>query len=118
MPFSPALAERVRRAVSQVVGGGATGGVRGLAEKRMFGALCFMLDGNLLVGVMGTSLIARLGIDAAAAAIAEDYVAAFPPNGRPMRGWVTVDAEGIDSERQLRGWIERALRFVETLPAK
>lgn len=118
MPFSQALAERVRRAVSQVVGGGVSGGVRGLVEKKMFGALCFMLDGNLLVGVMGTSLIARLGIDAAANALAEDYVTPFPPSGRPMRSWVTVDADGIDTERQLRSWIERALRFVETLPAK
>jgi len=118
MPYSFALADRVRRAVAQVVGGGSGGGARGVVEKKMFGALCFMLDGNLLVGVMGNSLIARLGAEGAASALTEDHVALFPPTGRPMTGWVAVEPDGIDSERQLRTWIERATRFVETLPAK
>lgn len=109
MPYSHTLADRIRR----VLGAG-----RGVAEKKMFGSICFLLDGNLLVGVMGSSLIARIGPEQAAAALGEEFVGKFDVTGRPMKGWVVVEADGIDTDRQLRSWIDRAMAFVETLPAK
>jgi hypothetical protein len=42
----------------------------------------------------------------------------FDVSGRPMRGWVVVEAEGLETDGQLREWIERAIEFVETLPRK
>jgi hypothetical protein len=109
MPFSHALADRIRR----VLGVG-----HGIVEKKMFGGLCFMLDGKLLVGIMGSSLIVRLGPDEAAVALQDDSVRVFDITGRPMKNWVVVEPDGLDSDRQLSDWLERATRFVEGIPAK
>lgn len=90
----------------------------GIAEKKMFGGVCFLLDGKLLVGIMGSSLIVRLGPDEAAVALQDDNVRVFDITGRPMKNWVVVEPDGLDSDRQLQEWLERATRFVESLPAK
>ena len=72
----------------------------------------------MCVGVWQTSLIVRLGSDQAAAALKEPNVVEFDVTGRPMKGWVVVDAEGLDTDQQLGRWIEGAVEFVETLPRK
>lgn len=109
MPFSHALADRIRRLLGQG---------RGIAEKKMFGGLCFLLDDKMLVGIMGSSLIARLGPDEAAKALQESDVREFDATGRPMKGWVVVEPDGLETDRQLQSWLERAIRFVEALPTK
>jgi hypothetical protein len=109
MPSSQSLADRVRDALAREPG---------IVEKRMFGGLAFLHRGNLLVGVHGDSLIARLGVEEAAIALAEESVRPFDITGVAMKGWVFVDADGIDRDASLRAWIDRALRFVRTLPPK
>ncbi len=101
------------------------GGIRDLLahklnieEKKMFGGIGFLLNGNMLVGVWKDSLIVRLGIDAYEQALMEPNVKEFDLTGRPMKGWVMVEPEGIEEDDQLKTWIERATKFVETLPAK
>ena len=84
----------------------------------MFGGVGFLLHGNMCVGVWKTSLIARLGPEQAAAALKEPHVKDFDITGRPMRGWVMVEAEGVETEEELRGWMEQAAEFVGTLPVK
>ena len=74
-----------------------------------------MLHGNMCVGVWKTSLIARLGPEPAATALKEPNVVDFDITGRPMEGWVMVEAEGLDTDEQLRGWVQRAVQFVDTL---
>jgi len=90
----------------------------GIAEKKMFGGIGFMLHGNMCVGVWKTSLIARLGPEQAEAALKEPNVVDFDITGRPMKGWVLVEAEGVETDEQLRGWVERSIEFVEGLPKK
>jgi hypothetical protein len=109
MPFDESLAERIRESLTRQ---------RGISERKMFGSLVFMLDGNMLVGVWKDSLIARLGRDASAEALAEEHVRVFDVTGRPMKGWVMVGPDGLDEDDQLKSWIEHADRFVQTLPAK
>ncbi|HEX4145666.1 MAG TPA: TfoX/Sxy family protein [Pirellulales bacterium] len=109
MAYSLALADRVRQTLRQT---------RGIAEKRMFGGLTFLLHGNLLVGVWQSSLIARLGPDQAAEALRQPHVRPFDITGRPMKAWVMIEPDGLDSDRDLADWIERATGFVVTLPAK
>ena len=82
----------------------------------MFGSVCFLLNGYLLVGVWENSLIARIGRDAYESALQEEFVREFDVTGRPMKGWVMVEAEGIDSDHQLTHWIEQAIKFVRSLP--
>jgi TfoX/Sxy family transcriptional regulator of competence genes len=109
MPYSQALADRVRAIV---------GSQRGVVAKKMFGALGFMQRGNFFVGVAETSLIVRLDPEAASKLAAEPYAAPFAPAGKPMRGWLLIEADGLDRDDDLRTWIERALDFTATLPAK
>jgi hypothetical protein len=109
MPYSQALADRVRHALR---------GNQHIAEKKMFGSACFLLHGNLLVGVWQQSLIARLGPEEGAKALRRPHVREFDVTGRPMKGWVTVDPDGLDTDQQLAEWIAAATSFVETLPAK
>ena len=84
----------------------------------MFGGIAFLLRGNMLVGVWNDSLIVRLGPDEGDKALREPHVVPFDVTGRPMKGWVMVEPDGLDTDTQLRDWIDRAVSFVRTLPAK
>jgi len=109
MPYSESLASRIRDVFA---------GRRGITEKKMFGGVGFMLHGNMCVGVWQTSMIVRLGPEKAAVALKEPHVVEFDITGRPMKGWAMVEAEGVDRDQELRGWVERAVEFVEELPWK
>lgn len=109
MVYSLTLADRVRHALRAE---------RNVTEKKMFGGVGFLLHGNMLVGIWQSSLIARVGVEQEASALAEPNTRPFDVTGRPMKGWVMVDPDGLDRDSQVAEWIERALRFVETLPPK
>lgn len=109
MAFDESLAARIRDALARR---------RNIEEKRMFGCLCFMLNGNALAGVWKNSLIVRLGPNEGELALLEPHVRAFDITGKPMRNWVVVGPEGIEDDVQLNDWIERAMKFVKTLPRK
>jgi TfoX/Sxy family transcriptional regulator of competence genes len=84
----------------------------------MFGGAGFLLNGNMLVGVWTDSLIVRLGPETYDAALLEPHVREFDITGRPMKGWVLVEREGVEDDEQLKDWIERAAKFVKALPVK
>jgi len=109
MPFSESLAARIRDALARN---------RGVEERKMFGCICFLLNGNALVGVWKDRLIARLGPGEGEAALREPHVRAFDITGKPMRNWVAVEPEGVEDDDQLEEWVERAVEFVKTLPRK
>jgi TfoX/Sxy family transcriptional regulator of competence genes len=109
MPYSESLAERVR---------GIWHGRRGISEKKMFGGIAFLLHGNMCVGILHTTLIARLGMEAAHHALQKPQVSEFNVTGRPMRGWVIVEALGLETDEQLRSWMEQCWEFVSTLDPK
>ena len=89
-----------------------------IKEKKMFGGLGFLLNDNMLVGVWKDSLIVRVGPDAYVDALREPHVKDFDITGKPMKGWIMVEPEGVEKEDQLKNWIERAEKFVKTLPGK
>jgi len=109
MNYSESLAARVRGLLAESPG---------IGEKRMFGGIGFFLDGNLLVAVWKDLLIARLGPEEADVALKEPHTRVMDITGRVMRGWVMVAPEGVERDPALRAWLERALKFVVTLPAK
>lgn len=109
MACDEVLAGRIRDEVQQTTG---------ITEKRMFGGVCFLLNGNMLVGVWKDSLIARVGTDASPAALKQLHVNPMDITGKPMKGWLLIDPEGIRTDRSLRGWIKQSIAFVGTLPAK
>ncbi len=109
MPYDDELAERVRAMFRER---------HDIVEKKLFGGIGFLLSGNLCVAVWKDYLIARVGPGAYAAALEEPHVREFDVTGRPMRGWVMVDPEGLETAEQLFDWVGRSLRFVEELPGK
>ena len=109
MAFNEALAARIRDAL---------GRRRNVEEKKMFGGVGFLLNGNLLVGVWKDSLIARVGQDGYRDALLEPHVREFDITGKSMTGWVAVGPQGIEKNDQLADWIGRATRFVRTLPVQ
>ena len=109
MAFDESLAARIRDALARK---------KGVEEKKMFGCVCFLLNGNALAGVWNDWLIVRLGADEGEAALWESHVRAFDITGKPMRNWVAVEPEGVEDDDQLEAWIERATTFVRTLPKK
>jgi hypothetical protein len=109
MAFDEALAARIRDALARR---------RNVEEKKMFGCICFFINGNALVGVWKDRLIARLGPEEGEAALREPHVRAFDITGRSMRNWVAVEPDGVEDDDQLKDWIEQATKFVKTLPKK
>ena len=109
MAFSEELAERIRHGLARR---------KGIEEKKMFGGVGFLLHGNLLVGVWKDSLIVRLGPEEGEEALKEPHVSEFNITGRAMKGWVLVAPEGVEADEQLKGWLQRAVKFVGKLPAK
>jgi hypothetical protein len=109
MAFNDELAARVRGHLTSKPG---------VQEKRMFGGLCFLLHGNLLVCVWKDALIVRLTPEEYEEVLLEPHVRKFDVTGRPMKGWVMVDLEGLEEDDELKFWIERAMDFVRTLPKK
>ncbi|MDO8209101.1 TfoX/Sxy family protein [Conexibacter sp. CPCC 206217] len=93
-------------------------GREGISERRMFGGLMFLQHGNLVCGVMGETLLLRLGEEQATAALAEPHVRPMEMARRPSRSTVYVEPAACAGDVELRGWVERALGFVATLPAK
>jgi hypothetical protein len=91
---------------------------KGVVEKKIFGGLGFLHNGNLLLGVWKNSTIVRLGLEEFDDALLEPHVSEFNLTGRAMKGWVLVEPEGVEDDEQLSAWIERAVKFVRTLPAK
>jgi TfoX/Sxy family transcriptional regulator of competence genes len=106
MPFSESLAARTRDALAREPG---------ITEKKMFGGLSFLLHGKLLVGVFKDSLIARVGPGQAKTALKKPHVGVFDITGRPMKGWVVVEPEGVDRDADLKTWIRQAIEFVSAL---
>lgn len=109
MAFDLSLAARIREAVVPMAG---------ITERKMFGGIAFLLNGNMYVGVWKDLLIVRLDAEEGAAALYEPHVRPFDVTGRPMRGWIMVEPAGLDEDRSLKEWLFRAAEFVKTLPPK
>lgn len=91
---------------------------QGLVQKKMFGGIVYMLNGNMTFGVWTDYLILRLGLEGADEVLKDDYTKPMGLTGKVMKGWVMVAPEGIAEEDQLQDYMEKAIRFVATLPVK
>jgi len=109
MAYDEGVAERVREIVQSRTG---------IAEKKMFGGLAFMANGHMFVGVLGSTLMARVGPEGYPAALSKPHVREMDFTGRPMKGYVFVEDEGLASDDALAGWVNQCLEFVASLPPK
>jgi TfoX/Sxy family transcriptional regulator of competence genes len=90
----------------------------GLAEKKMFGGIAFLMKGNMCCGVHRDALIVRLDPADTDGALAEPHTRPFDLTGRPMKGWILVEAKGVATGVQLGKWVDRAAKYAGSLPAK
>ena len=109
MPYDEKLAERVR---------GVFQAEPGYTEKKMFGGICFMVGGNMAVGVTGSDLMVRPGPDNFEAALALPHARPMDFTGRPMKGFVYVEPSGLTADAALAEWVERGAQFARSLPIK
>lgn len=109
MAYDNALADRVREIFDDV---------ECVREIKMFGGLCIMVNEHMCCGVLGDRLIARLGGERAQAALKRKHAALFDFTGKPMKGILVIDQQGLKTKAQLQFWIDAALEFVSTLPPK
>jgi TfoX/Sxy family transcriptional regulator of competence genes len=109
LAYDEDLADRVRALLA---------GRTGVREQKMFGGLCFMVDGNMACGVSGSELIVRVGKENLEEALAQPHSRPFDMTGRPMRSFVWIGAEGLATARGLSEWAGRGIAYAESLPPK
>lgn len=109
MAFDEQLAAKVRKELS---------GQPGIVEKKMFGGLAFLVNGNMSVGVYRDELIVRLAPEEAEAALKEPGARVFDITGRPMKGWLMVGGAGVEQSSSLAKWVRRGVGYAATLPKK
>ena len=109
MAFDETAARRVRKALEESPD---------VVEKRMFGGIAFMVRGNMCCGVIGDRLMLRVGPKGYETALSRPHAKVMDFTGRPMKGMVYVEPAGFASPRDLKAWIERAMEFALSLPAK
>jgi TfoX/Sxy family transcriptional regulator of competence genes len=110
MAYDEDLANRIRELV---------GSERGVAEKRMFGGLAFLINGNMSVAASGQGgLLVRVPPDDTDKLLQRAHVGAMVMAGREARGWLRVDAEGVKTKRQLESWVARGVGYARSLPPK
>ncbi len=109
MPYNEETANRVRQAMRRR---------KGVSEKKMFGGVGFLINNHMALGVWKEFLILRLGKENSPHALKEPFTKEFDITGKAMTGWVMVSAEGFETAEDLKEWINQAVKFVRTLPAK
>ncbi len=87
-------------------------------QKKMFGGLAFMVRRHMCVGVTNEMLMARVGPEQYAECLQIRHAKEMTFTGKPMKGMIYVDPEGIAEDDDLKLWIDRCLDFVASLPAK
>src|SRR5688572_20606824 len=109
MPYDPGLAHRLEEILENQ---------SGFEQKRMFGGIGWLLNGNMCVGVYKEWLITRVGEKAAAKLFKEKHVKSMDITGKPMKGWTMVAPEGVENDSDLQRHVNTAIEFVATLPSK
>lgn len=110
MPYDQILAERIRSALKVHPA---------IVEKKMFGGVGFMINGNLACGVQGVDLIVRIGVESNATGLSLPHVLQFMPvPGKPMAGWILVAPGGTSTDQDLQKWIRAGYEYASSLPEK
>lgn len=110
MAYDEDLANRIRELVMSE---------QDVTEKRMFGGLAFLIDGNMSVSASGQGgLLLRVDPAETDTLLSEPHAHPFEMRGRVMQGWLRVDAEGLQTKPELERWVARGIAYARSLPSK
>lgn len=109
MSYNEELAERLRNRLAKE---------EGLSEKKMFGGLGFLLNGNMCCGVINNNMVARIGPEQYPDALKIRHARIMDFTGKPLKGFVYVEPPGIEADEDLDAWLTRCRNFVIALPPK
>ena len=109
MAYDKALADRLRAALVRR---------KGVTEKKMFGGVCFLVNGHMCCGVSGKDLVVRLGEEGTIDGLEEPHTRPFDMTGKTMKTMLYVSLKGHEGDEDLRAWLDRAVRFARSLPPK
>jgi len=110
MAYDEDLADRIRELIAAQPG---------VEEKRMFGGLAFLINGNMSVAVSARGgLMVRVPPDETEKLLAREHVEPMVMAGRESRGWLRVALDGVKTKRQLQSWVNRGVGYAKSLPPK
>ena len=110
MAYDEDLANRIRALM---------GSERGVEEKRMFGGLAFLINGNMSVAASGRGgIMVRVPPDETESLLTREHAEPMVMAGRETRGWLRVADDGIRTKRQLQSWVTRGVEYAKGLPPK
>ena len=110
MAYDEVLADRIRDSIPDH---------DGLTERKMFGGLAFLLNGNMAVAASGKGgLMLRVDPAEIDSLLTEEGVGPFEMRGRAMNGWVRVDSAVLSTDEQLQRWVDVGLAYARSLPPK
>ncbi|MDA1196214.1 MAG: TfoX/Sxy family protein [Planctomycetota bacterium] len=89
-----------------------------VAEKKMFGGLAFMVQGHMACGVLERRLMLRLGDEGTARALQSAHTRPMDFTGKPIKSMLYLEPPGFKADADLRGWVDRAVKFAQSLPPK
>ena len=105
MAYNEILADRVRQDLGELPG---------LVERKMFGGIGYLINGNMACGVNKDDLIVRVGPEQYEEALQLPHARPFDFTGSPMKGWVMVAPQGYKSEQDLSEWVQQGVDFLQT----
>ncbi len=110
MAYDEDLANRIRELVATE---------HGVTEKKMFGGLAFLINGNMSVSASGQGgLLLHVAPDETDQLLSKPHAHPFEMRGRVMQGWLRVDPDGVKTKRQLERWVSRGVQYARSLPGK
>ena len=109
MPYSTTLEDKIEDIIYQW---------DTLEKKKMFGGMCYLINGNMCFGIWKDCLIVRMGPDLPAKQLNNNHVREFDITGKPMKGWAMVEKGSWNNRDELAGWLEIGRSFALSLPNK
>ena len=108
MAYNLKLAERIRSELDGMP----------FVEKNMFGGIGYLLNGNMACGVNKDNMIVRVDPEKHNTLLKKPHTKTFDLTGKPMNGWLLVEADGVKTDKQLRAWVKEGVEFASSLPPK
>jgi TfoX/Sxy family transcriptional regulator of competence genes len=102
MAYNEKISNRIREALADV---------ESVAEKAMFGGICYMVNDKMCIGVVKDEMMCRIDPDKMEEALGRHGCREMDFNGKPMKGYVFVDETGIKNRVELNYWINLCLEF-------